>query len=143
MSNRTHRYCVGIDPDVEASGVAFWDVPEKKLVSVGNLSFWELIEKLESVSEGVSLVVEAGWLIKKSQWRGGHNKGVSEKIAKNVGRNHQIGLLIVEYCKRRGIPCSIVKPRGKLKADVFKNITKWPNRTNQDSRDAAMLVFGM
>jgi hypothetical protein len=68
-------------------------------------------------------------------------------ISKKVGRNHQVGMLIGELCERNGIDYEIMKPlklvKGKkMDAKTFKLITKYEGRTNPETRDAALLVFG-
>ena len=50
-----------------------------------------------------------------------------------------------DWCKENGYQAVFVKPMGKgLKKSVeeFKQITKWKGRTNEHSRDAAMIVYG-
>lgn len=50
-----------------------------------------------------------------------------------------------DWCKENGYQAVFVKPMGKgLKksAEEFKQITKWKGRTNEHSRDAAMIVYG-
>lgn len=50
-----------------------------------------------------------------------------------------------DWCKENGYHAVFVKPMGKgLKksAEEFKRITKWTGRTNEHSRDAAMIVYG-
>ena len=50
-----------------------------------------------------------------------------------------------DWCKENGYQAVFVKPMGKgLKksAEDFKRITKWQGRTNEHSRDAALIVFG-
>lgn len=50
-----------------------------------------------------------------------------------------------DWCKENGYEAVFIKPMGKgLKksAEDFKRITKWQGRTNEHSRDAAMIVFG-
>lgn len=135
-------YILGIDPDINKSGYSCWDSNKKKLDRITNLSFWDIIEDLNSYRCPIHVVIEAGWLINKSNFHKSQGQFQREKIAKNVGQNHQIGILIAEYCKRNSISYELVKPKGKLKKEAFKHLTKWDERTNQDSRDAAMLVFG-
>lgn len=137
---------IGIDPDVDKSGFAVWDSDSKTLEVVFCESFFEILENIEFqiISFDVTVIIEAGWLIKKSNW---HNKkrqtkAVGEKIAKAVGANHQIGKLFVEYCKINNIKFIEVKPMGKKNAEQFKKITGWAKRTNSEVRDAAMLVYG-
>jgi hypothetical protein len=143
---------IGIDPDIEASGVAFWKPDFNEFDYIKNMSFWDVIDVLKDCSFqktisdfNFTVIIEAGWLISKSNWHGRtyQSKSVGEKIAKNVGSNHQIGILIAEYCDRYGITYELKKPLGKVKSDYFKKITGYTKRTNQDQRDAAMLVYGL
>jgi len=135
---------IGIDPDVELSGVAVWD-SERKDMDIYKLEFWQSISEIESYLIPVHVYIEAGWLIKKSNW---HNKSVQskvvgEKIAKNVGANHQVGKLFYSYCIKKRIPVTLVKPKGKINNEIFKKITGWKRSSNQEMRDAAMLVYGI
>jgi len=95
---------------------------------------------------GIEVVVEAGWLNKKSNFHGRANqtKAVGEKIAKAVGANHQIGKLIIEYCNKNKIKVSQVRPKvKKLNSEEFRLFTGYKKRTNPEHRDSAMLVFGL
>jgi len=48
-----------------------------------------------------------------------------------------------EMCEYLGIEHFKIKPtRSKIDATTFKAITKIEKRTNQEQRDALMLVFG-
>lgn len=114
------------------------------------LNFWDTIEYLEGYlpmpfTDETSMVhISAGWLIDKTMWhKPDANRHVQQKIAMNVGLNHAAGRLIEEWCIRNEMPYKLVKPSGKVDAKTFKNITKWEGRTNQDTRDAAMLVVGL
>jgi len=47
-------------------------------------------------------------------------------------------------CVYLGIDYKLVKPtKTKTTQDVFKKLTNIVGRTNQEQRDAAMLVFGL
>ncbi|CAL2077622.1 conserved protein of unknown function [Tenacibaculum sp. 190524A02b] len=133
---------VGIDPDIDKSGFDVWD---KNNLNLRTLCFWDLVNELYSLNKtsDLKVMIEAGWLIKKSNWHKSNGKLQSEKIAKNVGMNHQTGILIKEFCEYKNIKFELVKPKGKLKAETFNKITNYQGRTNQEKRDAAMLVFGM
>ncbi|MGA6877478.1 hypothetical protein [Acinetobacter sp. AND/436] len=133
---------IGIDPDLEKSGVA---VLKDGSLRVCNMSFYDLSQYFEvNKSEIKKVVIEAGWLNKKSNFRFGHSKSAGEKIAKNVGENHATGKLLAEMAKECGLAVVLVKPtRTKLKAEDFNRITGWQGRTNQEQRDAAMLIIGM
>lgn len=136
---------IGIDPDCELNGFAIWDIKNQKL-DVQKLSFFDIFDMLSLLLSRIALVrIEAGWLNKKSNFHSNpkQSKAVGEKIAKSVGRNHETGLKLVEMCKYLGIACEEVKPLGTkgIDQEMFKKITKFTKRTNEDMRDAGMLVF--
>lgn len=50
-----------------------------------------------------------------------------------------------DFLSDNGVRFEMIAPKNnatKMNGDVFKNLTKWPKRTNSHERDAAMLVFG-
>lgn len=143
---------VGIDPDCKKSGVAIWR-PSDESYALNTLPFFELFVKLGSLKPSIRLVViEAGWL-NKHTGHGAYSKGVavSARIGKNVGANHQVGKLIEEMCQHLKIPYELVRPcrgkgkyggkNGKILGEEFKKITGIKGQTNQEERDAFMLVF--
>ena len=138
---------IGIDPDTDKSGVAIWNSETKTFDNITTMPFWELIEVLETWTIPIMLHIEAGWNINKSNWHISKNqtKQTGENIAKKVGRNHQVGLLLEQYCIKNNIQYRLVNPMGKINAKVFKDITKrvWDKDTNQEMRDAAMLVYNL
>lgn len=132
---------IGIDPDVDKSGVAIWESQSKKL----KLMVPEYFDLLAILDQYIAPVVhiEAAWLHSKSNWHGGQG-AAAQRIAKNVGANHMIGKLIEEYCKRNGIEYTLHKPASKkLTAETFEKLTGYKGRTNQEMRDAALLVYGL
>lgn len=138
---------VGIDSDIDKNGVALW---KDGVLALYNLKFFELFDKLSEWSlqaavDGklIKVRIEAGWLNKKINW---HNetKGtrVASKIGSYVGANHEAGKKIVEMCEHLGIEYELCIPKSsKVDAEMFKKITKYKGRTNQEQRDAAMLVI--
>ena len=138
---------IGIDPDVEKSGLAI--TMNGALVCVEARTFFDLCEMLNGakntardVGAMLMVTIEAGWLIKKQNWHPAQGRGVRDKIAKNIGENHAAGKLIARWCDEAGIPYELVPPRGKVKSARFKRLTGWNKRANQDMRDAAMLIWG-
>lgn len=137
---------IGIDPDIDKSGVAVWN-SELKTLNLDCLDFFQLtnfilLNNLDN--EKLTVIIEAGHLISKSNW---HNEkqGVrlASKIGKNVGENHAVGKLIELFCKKNKINYKLVKPKGKVNKELFKKITGYDKRINQELRDAGMLVFGL
>ena len=137
---------IGIDPDVDKSGFALWRSDEREFSFVVCQRFFTILEKIkylvETERDEVVVCVEAGWLINKSNWHGSKNEAISARIGKNIGSNHQVGKLFVEFCEINNIKYIEVKPMGKMNAHNFSAITGWEARTNSEMRDAAMLVFG-
>lgn len=136
---------IGIDPDVERSGVGIW-LPAVKSLGVYAWPFFELYDYFQKHPNRTLIFVriEAGWLNKKSNFHGsiGQRKHVGERIAKNVGSNHQVGKLIGEMCEHLGIKYEFVKPMGKIKPEYFTKITGIPaKKKDQDMIDAGMLVY--
>ena len=134
---------IGIDPDLTKSGVATLS-PSLELK---NLTFAETVELFRSQQVNIKkVVIEAGWLNKKANHHSapGQRKGVGEQIARRVGLNHATGILLVEMAESLGLTVVLVRPtRSKKDAKEFNRITGWAGRSNQETRDAAMLIFGM
>lgn len=134
---------VGIDPDVKASGFAIWDTRAGKFLELAALDFFTICEKIKDAgANGAKIVIEAGWLNKRSNFHGGKSQIIGERIAKNVGENHKVGKLFVEFCEKNGLDYALYKPHLKKTDKVLFN--KYFNLKihNQDIIDAAMLVAG-
>ncbi|MFW6550097.1 hypothetical protein ACOCI4_01895 [Acinetobacter baumannii] len=135
---------IGIDPDLEKSGVA---VLKDGLLRLDNMRFYDLTQYFEVNKDQIKkVVIEAGWLNKKSNLHGriGQSKHAGERIAKNVGENHATGKLLVEMAESLGLTVVLVKPtKSKKNSEEFNRITGWQGRTNQEQRDAGMLIWGM
>lgn len=103
---------IGIDPDLTKSGIAVWHKEDKQL-DLKLWTFYELICTLQlwlNEKRNFEVIVEAGWLNKKSNFRGTQNKAIGERIAKNVGENHATGKIIEQACQELGIAYRLVKP---------------------------------
>jgi hypothetical protein len=137
-------YYIGIDPDVCKSGVAMWTTFDKKL-ELQTFTFFELFDffrSLNAVKCEFKVIIEAGWLNEKSNYHGAKNKQYGEKIAKQVGRNHETGLKIVEMCEYLGLTYELYKPtHAKTTSQYFERFTGIKTN-NQEKIDAGMLVFG-
>lgn len=131
---------IGVDPDIDKCGYAVWDT-EDKSIEHRTMSIVELFEDFKLWNVKIHVVLEAGWLINKSNWHG-KTGVVAQQIAKRVGENHACGKIIEQYLKYHKISYQLVKPKGKIDAKVFEKITGI-KRSNQDVRDAVMLVYGL
>jgi len=158
---------IGIDPDLEKSGVAIWDTRTKDFVLLSALTIDVLLSimkenptmegkffnfgyyKMEDIKE---IRIDAGWLNKKSNYHKAQGPRRRERIAKNVGENHGVGKLIGQILESKGFTVIYVKPtNAKLTFYNFNRITsnKYLSNFNklltfkQEIIDAAMLVYGM
>jgi hypothetical protein len=134
---------IGIDPDTEKNGVAYWYTETKKL-ELENLTFFELFDALKNmkIRNQITVIIDAGWLNKTNFHVLGTNKRVNGKIGERVGANHETGKKIAEMCVYLGIEFRLNKPKSKkVDKETFAKLTRYTGRTNQDTRDAGMLVY--
>lgn len=146
---------IAIDPDVKASGVAVLDIPKRR-VEARSMPFPELLEMLRDVSRWsvpCRVIVEGGWLVSKSNYHYAKGKG-GERIAKNVGANHETGRKIVEMLAHWGIEHEVIHPLkkcwkgrdGKITLAELNSLLrgmgiKEMGRCNQDVRDAVLIAL--
>lgn len=159
---KQYDYIIGIDPDSKRSGVSFLSVKTREL-EIGTKSFPELFDWLRQKNLWVTswpsdfcIVVEGGWL-NRSNWHyksyGNESRGSvfrkAAEMGRNVGMNHQTGMLIVEMCEHNGYDVEVIPPLQKIwsgpdrkiTAEELAIITGYHARTNQDARDAALLAW--
>lgn len=133
---------VGIDPDIDKSGVA--STIDGKKIAYSCLTFVETIDRIKDRADEIKCVyIEAGWLNKKSNWHDSQSVSVASKIGKNVGENHATGKLLAQIIEALGVKVILVKPTTKkYSAEEFNFLTGCRTRTNQEARDAVMMIFG-
>jgi len=146
MANKPNIY-IGIDPDTAKSGVAIWS-KQNKFLELSNMKFFDLFAQLlfmrRLYNEEVLVIVDAGWL-NKSNFHASNkfNKSVNSIIGERTGANHEVGKKIVEMCEYLGLKYELHKPtKSKVNAETFAKITGVKGRTNQEQRDAGLLVYG-
>lgn len=135
-----YDFVIGIDPGVE-TGIAIWDFENKALKTVCSLAIHDAIELVQIYNENhkVKVRFEDARLRK---WFG------------NAGREQLQGAGSIKrdcsiwegYLQHLDIAFDMVAPKNnktKLNSATFKKLTKWDKQTNEHSRDAAMLVFGL
>lgn len=130
---------IGIDPDVDKSGVA---IKTEKSIVLLNLSFFDLFDKLKTFdTENTKVVVEGGWL-NKSNWhtKSKENDKFNAEIGRRTGANLETGKKIVEMLVYLKLKHTIVRPsKMKVNSSFFKKITGIA-RSNQEQRDAYMII---
>ena len=147
---------IGIDPDVDKSGVAFLMV-ENRIIELENLTFADLLDYLREIRDVLTkegrffvVVVEAGWL-NKAHWHVGKGGSAARAaaIGNHTGRNHEVGRKIVEMCRHYGIEVVEQPPLrkmwkgrdGKITHEELEHFTGIMGKTNQEARDAALLAW--
>lgn len=150
-------YIIGIDPDTDKSGIAQVRVAGRE-VELFSASFPELLDYLQrmrqkELTEGVKVVVvvEASWRI-STNWHTKRVESVRVSASKGIdqGRCAEVGRKIVECARYYGLDVveqlplkKIWKGRdGKITHDELSAfVPGLPTRTNQETRDAALLAW--
>lgn len=138
------KFLIGIDPDVDKNGVAIIDGAN---VTIDNLTFFKLFDYLKFYKEKERkpiVYVECGFL-NKSNWhkKAGKSAAFNAKIGEYTGANFETAKKICEMCEYLNIPYHKIKPTNKkIDSDLFKQLTGVKFRTNQEQRDAFMLIHG-
>ncbi|MCP4141265.1 MAG: hypothetical protein GY755_13445 [Chloroflexi bacterium] len=129
---------IGIDTGV-TTGVAMYCVDAGILVYVDSgmiHSQMDYIKRNHSISKIFVRVEDA----RKRKWFGNSGK---ERL-KGAGSVCRDAKIWEDFLTDLGIPFEMVAPKDnktKLSAEAFEKITGWKGRTNEHSRDAAMLCF--
>lgn len=147
------RVIIGIDPDVDKSGVCVY----KKItrgIFLKSMTFPELMHDMQLI-DADEVFVEAGWL-NHGNWhlKGYDNRRLGASKGYDVGRNHETGRKIVEMLKYMGFNVTEVKPLrkcwkgkdGKITHEELSMLCKAKGidigkRSNQDARDAALICL--
>lgn len=142
------KILIGIDPDTDKSGFA---LKNGKKVQLKNLKFFELFRMLYFVKNTpeysgyeVMVYIECGFLNGGNRhFKAAASTAFNGKISERVGANHEIGKKICEMCEFLELPFTQVRPtKSKTDSNFFKQITKIKDQTNQEQRDAMMLIWG-
>lgn len=146
------RFTIGIDPDLTKSGLAIWDNESVKWRFAESIENYLIPTVLGSIDPAESIVyMEAGWLNKKSNFRGG-KRGISEAIARKVGQNQGVGIMLTQTLQAKGFKVLEIAP---LKKGIFKRSGVWTvpgrkyiqdatgitTRINDEVRDACFIVL--
>jgi hypothetical protein len=134
---------IGIDPDIDKNGIACLHEDTKRM-ELSNLSFVDVLAFIRMNKPIINCVyLEAGWLNQKASWHAANNMSVAASIGRKVGENHATGKLLQQNLEAEGVKVVLVKPTSKKMNQLeFQKLTKISTRTNQEQRDAAMLIFG-
>jgi hypothetical protein len=144
MTNYT--YYIGIDPGVN-TGICVWSAADRHIrvirsakihEAMNEVLFWrtawpgKVFVRFEDARQRKWIPRQKNERAEKGLWAG----------AGSVKRDCTIW---EDYLTSIGVPFEMVAPknnRTKVAADYFKKLTGWPDKTNEHSRDAGMLVVG-
>lgn len=138
---------VGVDTGVK-TGVGVWCTDAKKILDVTSgtlIEMYHYINDLHAlnpdwrVDKEVFLRIEDA---RKRKWFGSDSRGKAQG-AGSIKRDCAIWDEICQYHNWDYQMVHPIKGATKLKSQQFKQITKWEGRTNEHSRDALMLVYGL
>jgi hypothetical protein len=135
---------IGIDPDTEKNGVACLTSGKPESLELFSFDFFETLDFIKAKDPDV-VYISAGWLHKANFNAKSKNLRVQARIGQYIGANHQVGKLIQQFCEKQGIHYLLIIPTQSkvVEHDYFCAIAgKKFIRTNQDQRDAAMLIIG-
>lgn len=149
-------YIIGIDPDTDKSGIAQVRVAGRE-VELFSASFPELLDYLQrmrqkELTEGVKVmvVVEASWRI-STNWHTKRAESVrtAARKGKDAGRCHEVGRKIVECARYYGLEVKEQLPLkkiwkgkdGKITHEEISAFIRMGTRSNQETRDAALLAW--
>lgn len=114
-----HDIIIGIDPDVEASGVATLGIKTKR-VEATTMTLPALMDYLRRVRNEyptltVAVVVEASWTTAHNfHSLPSDSKAVAAKKGYHVGRNHQIGIDIADIARHFSLDVRLQPPLRKI-----------------------------
>lgn len=138
------HFRIGIDPGT-ITGFALSE--DKKLTQVMGLQLIKIIRKVENIldnlddSDNVEIIVEDARLragsIKRAQGAGSIKRdcAIWEEVLSKYKDCHNVKINFVKP------DSSSLRQMCKKNAHYFWKVTKWPHRTNNHGRDAAMLIY--
>jgi hypothetical protein len=137
---------IAIDPDLHFSGMATMENGQYQELRV--ISFPDLVDLIRehNFDPNTTFVIEDVNANKPTFSRPGQNAAQMKKIAQNVGMVKGVGKIMIDMLSHHGCKYELVKPlKGLLKSakndkGIFQKLTGWTGQSNEDKRDAAMLI---
>ena len=126
---------IGIDPDINESGVAVFRTVERHL-HLHKLQFPDMLKLISDIAREASdtgrsihVYVEAGWL-NASNWhtQKGKSANYNAHIGQSVGRNQAVGMLTIQMLERLSVPVSPIKPLPKSMRVGSGTVQMWSGR---------------
>jgi hypothetical protein len=138
----TADYVIGIDPGTR-TGVAIYDVYNKRLTKVVTSTIWEALKYVNYFCDGHRCLLRVE---NPNTWVNfGTDRKAARAKAQGAGSIKRDFAIWEDFAKTEGIPFEAVpltKALKKLDAGTFKKYTGWEAKTSEHARDAAMLCWG-
>ena len=147
------RYILGIDPDLEKSGIALLDRQRGEFLKVSAVSFVEMSLILRGDvpdKDDITIVLEDSDLSTNWHVNPRDNVHVAAAKGRSIGMCHATARHIkelAEYYQMQVVQMKPLRkcwkgPNGKITHDECKQFMRnLPTRTNQEMRDAALLAW--
>ena len=135
---------IGIDTGTH-TGIALWDADYQELLDVSTVKLHQALFKVKSLWEmrrDIKVLFEDA---RQRKWYDTRTARQDRSRLQGAGSIKRDCNVWEEFLTDYKIPYDAVPPchnATKLSAEAFRRITKWEKRTNEHSRDAAMLVYG-
>jgi len=144
---KTYRYYVGIDTG-DNTGIACWEKKDNDIYVLETVKIHEamdIVKELNDRSSGSILVRIEDARLRKWIPR---QKDIKTELARREGAGSvkRDASIWEDFLEDLGIDYELVPPKNnktKVKAEYFKSITGYDKPTNEHSRDACMLVYGI
>ena len=146
-------FIIGIDPDVERSGIAVLDVRSGEFDSVTSRNFFEALECLRryaQVKSPVVVVIEDSDKSVTWHYNSKDMPGIIAAKGRSVGMCHATTRHLKECAEAMGLTVVMQPPLRKLWSGPDGKITHeeaayfmrgLPQRTNQEMRDSCLLCY--
>lgn len=145
--NRKYTFVIGIDTGVN-TGIATWNTATRQFELIKTATIHKALMYVKQMydTHGGSILVRIEDARLRT-WYQSNNKTREEerKMLQGVGSVKRDAKIWEDFLQDMGIPFEMTHPKDaptKLNDLSFKRLTKYPKRTSEHSRDAAMLVFG-
>lgn len=135
---------VGIDPGVD-TGFAIWDAKHQELIAVESWPIHIAMAIVQSMKPDRPFVIFEDARLRKVFTRAdAAQQKYGAAIREGVGSVKRDCVIWEDFLTYIGVPFKERAPVAtKWNAQQFQRLTKWKGRTNEHSRDAAMIVYGM
>ena len=135
---------IGIDTGTH-TGFAVWDADRQELLEVSTYKLHVALFKMYVLYREHKDIKVRFEDARKRKWFDTRTARQDRARLQGAGSVKRDCNIWEEYLQDLGIPFEAVAPKRnatKLSAQAFERITKWKGKTNEHSRDAAMLVYG-